>query len=45
MQTLPWLLLDGWSDRIKLYPEISKLPSSGAIRVKVCRTYKIQYKL
>ena len=28
MQTPPRLLLDGWSDRIKLYLKISKLPSS-----------------
>ena len=31
MQIPPRFLFDGWSDRIKLYPAISKLPSSYAV--------------
>ena len=31
MQTLPRLLLEGWSESIKLYPEIAKLLSSEVV--------------
>ena len=31
MQTPPRFLLDGWSDSIKYYPAIPKLPSSYAV--------------
>ena len=31
MQAPQRLLLDGWSDRIELYPKIFKLPSSDVI--------------
>ena len=31
MQTPPRLLLEGWSERIKLYPEIAKLSSSEVV--------------
>ena len=31
MQTPALLLLYGWSERITLYPKISKLPSSGVM--------------
>ena len=31
MQTPLRLLLDGWSDRIKLYPDTSKIPSPVAM--------------
>ena len=31
MQTPPRLQLDGWSDSIKLYPEISELPLPDAV--------------
>ena len=31
MQTPPRLQLDGWSDSINLYPEISELPLPDAV--------------
>ena len=31
MQTPPRLLLEEWSERIKLYPDIAKLPSSEVV--------------
>ena len=31
MQSLPRLFLEGWSERIKLYPEIAKLSSSEVV--------------
>ena len=31
MQTPPGLLSEGWSERIKLYPEITKLLSSEVV--------------
>ena len=41
MQTPSRLILDGWLDCIKLYPKISKLPSSDIMleRVSVCLGY------
>ena len=31
MQTPPFLLLKGWSERTKVYPEISKMLSSEGV--------------
>ena len=31
MQTLPRLLLEGWPERIKLYPEITRLLSPEVV--------------
>ena len=31
MQTPPFLLLEGWSERTKVYPEISKMLSSEGV--------------
>lgn len=41
MQTPSRLILDGWLDCIKLYPKISKLPSSDIMleKASVCLGY------
>ena len=39
METPSRLVLDGWSDRIKSYPKISKLPSSD---VKLGSSYILE---